>query len=74
MDVLEFLKALLQFAVTTGVVFAIYFAPSIAAYRRGHLNFRAIAITNALLGWTGIGWIVSLIWANTNTNDRANRS
>jgi hypothetical protein len=42
---------------------AIYFIPAIAAHERKHENSTAILITNLLLGWTLIGWVVALIWA-----------
>ena len=39
----------------------LYFFPSlVAAYRK----YRAgIWLLNLFLGWTGLGWLVSLIWA-----------
>ena len=43
----------------------IYFIPSLIAAIRGHDNSFAIFLTNLLLGWTGIGWIVALIWSFT---------
>jgi hypothetical protein len=42
-----------------------YFLPALIAGCRGHQNATAIFATNALLGWTGLGWIVSLIWSLT---------
>lgn len=41
--------------------------PTIVAFCRGHHNAGAIAATNILLGVTGIGWIVAMIWAFTAT-------
>lgn len=41
-------------------------APTIIANRRHHHNAKAIFWTNLLLGWTVIGWIISLIWAMTD--------
>jgi Superinfection immunity protein len=40
-----------------------YFLPTIIALCNHKHNSLAIATTNTLLGWTIIGWIVSLIWA-----------
>ncbi len=40
---------------------SIYFLPSIIG--RKHRNFSSILLLNLFLGWTFIGWIVSLIWA-----------
>jgi hypothetical protein len=45
---------------------AIAMVPTIVANRRRHHNAKAIFWTNLLLGWTGIGWIVSFIWAMTD--------
>ena len=41
----------------------IYFIPWIVAGANGHKNRGAIALTNLLFGWTGIGWAIALIWA-----------
>lgn len=41
------------------------FLPTIIALLRGHDNTFAIFLTNLLLGWTGIGWIIALIWSFT---------
>ena len=47
------------------VMLAFYFAPAVVAYWRRHPSAPAIMLLNLLLGWTGLGWIVALIWANT---------
>ncbi|SDL97920.1 Superinfection immunity protein [Maricaulis salignorans] len=41
------------------------FMPTLIALLRGHDNSFAIFLTNLLLGWTGIGWLVALIWSFT---------
>jgi hypothetical protein len=43
-----------------------YFLPAIVAEIRGHHQSAAIFLTNLLLGWTGLGWIVALIWSATD--------
>jgi hypothetical protein len=43
----------------------LYFLPFIVAGMRGHQNTAAIFVLTLLLGWTGIGWIVALVWAFT---------
>jgi uncharacterized membrane protein YGL010W len=48
------------------VCFVLYFLPWVIASVRGHRNRTAIGLTNLLLGWTAIGWIVAFIWAFTN--------
>lgn len=40
--------------------------PVIIAFSRKHKNAVAITATVIFLGWTGIGWIVALIWSFTN--------
>ncbi len=45
------------------IVLLLTFLPSFIAYSRNHPNRLAILILNFLLGWTGVGWIILLIWA-----------
>jgi hypothetical protein len=52
------------------VLFLIYFAPAIIAFLRGHLSSIAILITNLVFGWTGIGWLIALIWSFTGNTAR----
>jgi len=44
---------------------ALYFVPTLVAYRRRHHNRAAIALLNLLLGWTFFGWVAALVWAAT---------
>jgi len=54
------------------VLLGLHFAPLIVAIIRHHRAKLAIGVTNVLLGWTVIGWIVALIWAcNSNVEARA---
>jgi hypothetical protein len=39
--------------------------PEIIAAARGHQSWPAIAVLNFLLGWTGVCWIVAVIWSLT---------
>ena len=48
---------------------ATYFLPSLIALVRDHHNKMALIVTNLLLGWTGIVWLVTLIWAFTNRKE-----
>lgn len=41
----------------------IYFTPLLVASHRRHRQTVPIAILNLLLGWTLVGWAVSLVWA-----------
>lgn len=54
----------------------VYVLPMIVALIRGHRQTLAISVTNVVLGWTIIGWIVALIWsctAYTKKNDHSLR-
>ncbi|WP_421791799.1 superinfection immunity protein [Hyphobacterium sp.] len=52
------------------VLIAMFFLPSLIALVRSHHNAFAIFLTNFLLGWTLIGWIIALIWSTTSTRQR----
>lgn len=43
---------------------ALYFFPTTMAVGSGHYNRKAIFVLNLCLGWTFIGWVVALVWAN----------
>lgn len=47
------------------MLLGIYFLPAIIAAGRSHHNATAIFLLDLLLGWTAIGWILSLVWAAT---------
>lgn len=50
---------------------SLYFIPTFVAMRRHHRNTVVIASVNIVLGWTIIGWAISLAWAlshNTRKN------
>ena len=49
------------------VIGGLYFLPSICAFARGHSSKAGILILNIFLGWSLIGWVVSLVWAFTDT-------
>jgi hypothetical protein len=40
-----------------------YFIPSFVAYHRNNPSKAGILILNIFLGWTFLGWVVSLAWA-----------
>ncbi len=44
------------------VSFFLYFAPALLASSRQHPDSTAIWFVNFLLGWTGIGWLLCLVW------------
>ena len=49
------------------VVGGLYFIPSIVALMREHPSRAGIIILNIFLGWTLVGWVVSLAWAASST-------
>ena len=48
----------------------LYFLPFALAKYRKHRQSDAILLVNLLLGWTGLGWIVALIWSATATDGK----
>lgn len=44
---------------------ALYFLPFLVATGRHKKNTGAIFVLNLFLGWTLVGWVVSLVWATT---------
>ena len=44
-------------------IFAFYFLPTLIAFLRQHKNKLAVFLLNLLLGWTVLGWVVSLVWS-----------
>ena len=42
---------------------AAYFIPTIIAFKKERDNKVSILALNLLLGWSLIGWVVSLVWA-----------
>ena len=54
--------------VLLGVIgFFIHFLPSLIAFNNRHKRGMAIFLLNVLFGWTGVVWIVLLIWALDNS-------
>ncbi|WP_421846220.1 superinfection immunity protein [Novosphingobium sp.] len=45
------------------IVLPLSFAPTIIAFSRKHAKKWLVLALNLLAGWTGIGWILALIWA-----------
>jgi hypothetical protein len=57
----------MEFVLITALI---YFMPTVIALARGHHNGFAIFLTNLLLGWTLIGWVIALIWSVTASERR----
>ncbi len=45
------------------LIFGFYFLPTLIAFLKQHKNKLAIFLLNLLLGWTVLGWVVSLVWS-----------
>jgi len=45
------------------LLLAAYLVPSILAFHKRKANRVAIFTLNFLLGWTGVCWVVALVWA-----------
>ena len=43
----------------------LYFIPTMIASHRQHHQYSAIFLLNLLLGWSGLGWIIALVWSAT---------
>jgi len=57
--------------VLLSLLIALYFLPSIVAFYRKRYNTGAIFVLNLFLGWTIVFWVLSLVWAVSNTGERA---
>jgi hypothetical protein len=64
--------ALVVLVVVAYFAFKIYFYPTQVAKLREHGNTQAIFIVNLFFGWTLLGWVIALVWANLASNGKAN--
>ena len=55
------------------VIVVIYPIPTIIAFRKKHPNRIPILLVNLFLGWSLIGWVVSIVWA-TKVPENATQS
>lgn len=52
----------LSFVIVAGFV-VLYFTPWLVAATRNHPNKHAILVLSFFAGWTGVGWLVALVWS-----------
>lgn len=50
------------------VLLAIYFLPTIIAVCQGHRSTASIVVVNFFLGWTMVGWVLTVAWALSNAS------
>ena len=55
--------ALLAMIALILIVLAMYWLPSIIGYYRRTPDIVRVVVTNALLGWTVVGWLVAMVLA-----------
>jgi hypothetical protein len=48
--------------ITMVLLTALYFLPTLIAAHRGH-RVGGMLILNLLFGWTGVAWLVLMLWA-----------
>lgn len=51
------------------ITILIYLIPTFISYRRNHQNKVSILVLNILLGWTVVGWVISLVWSLMKVNN-----
>ncbi len=56
------------------ILFILYWLPSVIALMRHHHSVGGIIALNILLGWTAVGWIVSLVWSLGNAGGGASQT
>ena len=52
--------------ILAAIFILLYLLPSFVAIVRKHSHKAAIILINIFLGWSFVGWLVSLIWAFVN--------
>ena len=50
------------------VLLAVYFLPTIIAVCQSHRNTVSIVVVNFFLGWTIVGWVLTVAWALSNAS------
>lgn len=61
----EVVTAMVGAVAVLGITIAVYMLPWIVALMRHKRSTAGIFVCNLFLGWTLIGWVVSLVWAFT---------
>jgi Superinfection immunity protein len=61
--ILPALVAVMGVGMLLAIFFVPYWLPTIVAFYRKHPSRGAILALNFFLGWTFLGWVLSLVWA-----------
>ncbi len=48
---------------TFGLAGALYFLPTLIAWKRKNIHTKKIFIVNLFVAWTGLFWLISMAWA-----------
>ena len=56
---------IIKYVAATVLLVAIIMAPAYLAaqYKKGNIDAMRIRVASWVFGWTGIGWLLALIWA-----------
>lgn len=52
----------------------LYFIPALVASNNNHSQTNAIFALNLFLGWTLLGWVIALVWACMNENNKCSET
>lgn len=63
METMENILAVIVLGFIFSMMLGFYFLPTIIAIAMNNVNTTAIFLLNFFTGWTGMGWLGSLIWA-----------
>jgi hypothetical protein len=47
------------------ILFVVYFLPTIIASAQQHKQLLAVFLLNFFGGWTGVAWLIALVWGAT---------
>ena len=73
--IVKILPALLgatSFGLVLALLFVPYWVPTIVAFKRKHPSKGGVLALNFFLGWSFIGWVVSLVWALSDNAGKGN--
>lgn len=45
------------------ILFILYWIPTLVAWKRKHPDKISILVLNLFLGWSVLGWVISLVWS-----------